>query len=41
MNFEKMTRRNTERRSYDDHQALKARRGKRNKTTRGFREEWS
>lgn len=39
MNFEKIARRNTERRSYEEHQSLRVRRGKFNKTQRGNREE--
>lgn len=41
MNFEKITRRNTERRSFDEHQTFKARKGKLNKTQRGGREDWN
>lgn len=38
MNFEKMTRRNTERRSYEEHQSLRTRKGKLHKTQRGLKE---
>lgn len=41
MNFEKITRRNTERRSFEEQAAHRARRGKHHKTQRGHREEWS
>lgn len=41
MNFEKIARRNTERRSFDEYQSLRARKGKLNKTRRGRREEFS
>lgn len=40
MNFEKITRRNTERRSFEELAAHRNRRGKHNKTRRGGREEW-
>ncbi|MDL5595987.1 hypothetical protein QS468_24935 [Bacillus subtilis] len=41
MNFEKMHRRTTERRSFAEHQSLKARKGKLHKTRRGQREEFA
>lgn len=41
MNFEKIARRNTERRSFDEQKVFKARKGKLNKTQRGGREEWA
>ena len=41
MNFEKITRRNTERRSFEEHKALKARKGKLNKIQRQARGEWN
>lgn len=40
MYIEKMTRRTTERRSFEEHQSLKARKGKLNKTQRQQRGEW-
>lgn len=37
----KMTRRTTERRSFEEHKSLKARKGKLNKVQRGQRAEWA
>lgn len=41
MHIEKMTRRNTERRSFEELATHRVRRGKLHKTRRGGREEWS
>jgi len=41
MNIEKMTRRAAERRSFEEHQSLKVRKGKLHKTKRQTREEWN
>lgn len=41
MHIEKMTRRTTERRSFEEQANHRVRRGKFNKTQRGNREEWS
>lgn len=38
MNIEKLNRRTADRRSYEEQQQLRARRGKRNKTIRGNKE---
>lgn len=41
MNIEKMTRRTSERRSFEEHKSLKVRKGKLHKTKHQAREEWS